>query len=101
MLGEAQALCATLGLSLPCTLDTIGVAESGAAGYVGDAPSLATGAASASSVEQVALELAGLLRHRSPEERSELCRELLSFQRRDLAPAQGAHLGALLTQLLT
>jgi signal recognition particle receptor subunit beta len=101
LLAEALAACATHGVALACTLDTVGVSELGTPIYVGDMPLVAAHGSAASMVQQVASELAGLLQHRSHADRVELCRELLSFQRREPVALQGAHLGELLSQLLT
>ena len=100
LLVEAQALCQLHELSLSCTLDTIGVSDAGGPIYVADFPFAPANAAAPPSPEHVAQELAQLLEHRSSAERAELCRELLSFQRREPLNTHGARIGELLSQLL-
>ncbi|HYQ15986.1 MAG TPA: hypothetical protein VEQ58_09515, partial [Polyangiaceae bacterium] len=101
ILGEAQSLCQRHGLTLRCTLDTIGVSDAGAPIFVADFPFPAPADAAPLGPEQTALELSRLLAHRSASDRAELCRELLLFQRREPLPSQGARIGELLSQLLT
>jgi hypothetical protein len=99
LLVEAQASCRGQDLSWPCTLDTIGISEAGAAVYVGGVPLGASPDRAVSGAEQVAHELAAVLRHRSAADRVALCRELLSFHGRDPRVAESGHLEALLSRL--
>lgn len=100
MLGEAHAFCASHDVSLPCTLDTIGVSDVGQAVYVGDFP-FSSGAFDVPPLaEQLAYELARLLRQRPAEERAALYHELRSFQQRELTPTHGASIAEVLSQLI-
>ncbi len=98
-LAEAHAVCADRSLTLDCTLDTIGLSDSGEPVYVGDVPAHAT-AHDAQSAEQLARELATLLGDRTASDRAELCNELRLVQRHDHRSSLGNQLGELLSQLL-
>lgn len=100
LLTEAQAFCTFQGLRLECTLDTIGVSDVGRPIYVGDFPFPGPSERDNHGIELVVRELASLHGHRTPDERAELCRELLSFQRHEQLPARGPRIGELLAQLL-
>jgi signal recognition particle receptor subunit beta len=100
LLTEAHAFCSFQGLRLECSLDTIGVSDVGRPIYVGDFPFPGPSERDNQGVELVARELAQLHGHRPADERAELCRELLSFQRHDQPPARGPRIGELVAQLL-
>ena len=100
LLAEAQAFCARQGVRLHCTLDTIGVSDLGKPIYVGDFPFPGLGEREGQGVERVARELALLHGHRTADERAELSRELLSFQRHDVASAPGPRIGELVARML-
>jgi hypothetical protein len=92
LLGEAQTACVRDSLALSCTLDTIGVSESGRPIYVGDVAFKAASIDAQSRIEIVVRELAALAVHRTASERAELCREFLQLQRRELSLAQVAQI---------
>jgi signal recognition particle receptor subunit beta len=100
LLSDAQAACARHSIALPCTLDTIGVSESGKAIYVGDVAFTAASSDAPSGIQIVMRELAALAERRTASERAELCREFLQLQRRELSFAQAAQIEALVTHTL-
>jgi signal recognition particle receptor subunit beta len=97
MLGRALALAELQASPLPCTLDSVGISESGDPSYVGDFPLHGVGATRKAG-EQVAAELRALPALHDPAQRADLFQQLAHYHRLERSPLR-EELGALLAAL--
>jgi signal recognition particle receptor subunit beta len=100
LLADAQARCDAAALPLPCTLDTIGVARRDQPVYVALMHHPVPPATARTSAEDVARELASLLRDRPASELAELRAALRGVQPREFGLERGALISELLTGML-